>query len=488
MTANKVDFEPMDAGPNGLLSPQNLLGRGLGVGSIVFMVVAGAAPMTAVVAGWPVVVSLSGSTAAPLFFLIATAILWVFSVGFTRMTPHVKNAGAFYSYIQAGLGRATGLGASTFALGTYLLLFLALTSYLGDAAESAIKGLGGPDTPWWVWSLLLIALCGFLAYRDVELSAKVLGVLLVIETVVVLTVDGGVIVHGGASGLSAGSLSPMRLGEGVAPLGVMFAFFSFIGFEATAVFRNEARDPDRTVPRATYIAVLSIGVFYTLTAWALQAGVGDANIVDATTNDPTNVVVGLAAKYVSPVLGTLMQVFLVSSLFACILTFQNVLTRYLFTLGTQTVLPARLGKIHPKHRAPSNASLLVTIAALALTGVEAAIGLDPVTQTYTWLSGAATFGVVILMALTSLSVVVFFRRHATGRSPWGTVVAPVVALLGLGAISFLVVANFGLLVGGPIEAGVLLTVMVLLFAGGLVTAFVMRTRRPEAFAALVPAE
>jgi amino acid transporter len=125
MATNNVQFEPVDAGPNGLLTPDKLLGRGLGVGSIVFMVVAGAAPMTAVVAGWPVVVSASESTGGPLFFLIATAILFLFAIGFTRMTPFVKNAGAFYSYIQTGLGRGMGLGASTFALGTYLLLFLA---------------------------------------------------------------------------------------------------------------------------------------------------------------------------------------------------------------------------------------------------------------------------------------------------------------------------------------------------------------------------
>jgi amino acid transporter len=485
MPTNDIKFEPVDAGPNGILTPDKLLGRGLGVGSIVFMVVAGAAPMTAVVAGWPVVISASQSTGAPLFFLIATAILFLFSIGFTRMTPHVKNAGAFYSYIQTGLGRGMGLGSSIFALGTYLLLFLALSSYLGVAAQTAIHDLGGPELPWWLCSVVLVAICGFLAYRDVELSAKVLGVVLVIETAVILAVNIGVIVHGGADGLSVESLSPSRLTEGVAPLGVMFAFFSFIGFEATAVFRNEARDPDRTIPRATYIAVLAVGVFYTFTAWALQVGVGDSQIVDAATNDPTSIVVGLAAKFVSPILATLLQVFLVSSLFACILTFQNVLTRYLFTLGTQGVLPSALGTIHSRHRAPSRASLIVSVISLIFLAVEALIGLDPVTQAYTWFSGAATLGVVVLMALTSLSVLVFFRRKAVAGTWWATLLAPVVALIGLGAIVFLVLQNFGLLVGGEVAAGILLTVMGAFFVGGLVTALVMRSRRPEAYAALI---
>lgn len=486
MATNKVEFEPVDAGPNGLLSPEKHLGRGLGTGSIVFMVIAGAAPLTAVVAGWPVVISASGSTGAPLFFLIATVILCIFAIGFTRMTPYVKNAGAFYSYIQKGLGRTVGLGASTFALGTYVLLFLALSSYLGTAVQSAVQAFGGPDAPWWVWSILLLILCGLLAYRDVELSAKVLGVVLVIETLVLFLVNFGVVLHGGDNGLSAESLSPARMGEGVAPLGVMFAFFSFIGFEATAVFRNEARDPDRTVPRATYIAVISVGLFYTFTAWALQAGIGDSKIVAAATDDPTSLVVGLASQYVSPVLGSLLQVFLITSLFACILTFQNVLTRYLFTLGNQSVLPVRLGAVHPRHRAPSNASLFVSIVAIALIGLEAVIGLDPVVQAYTWFSGSATLGVIVLMALTSLSVLVHFRRRAAGRNVFATTVAPAVALLALGGIIFLVVQNFSLLVGGPVAAGILLAVMVALFLVGLVMAPIMRSRHPEKFAALIP--
>jgi amino acid transporter len=55
---------------------------------------------------------------------------------------------------------------------------------------------------------------------------------------------------------------------------IMFAIASFIGFEATAVFRDEARDPERTIPRATYLALILIGVFYTLSSWAVVSAWG----------------------------------------------------------------------------------------------------------------------------------------------------------------------------------------------------------------------
>ena len=98
--------------PNEASPPHTDLHRGLGVIGIVFMVVAAAAPITVVAANFPIIISVSGSLGAPLMILVATAILLLFSVGFSWMTPHVPDAGAFYSYIDRGLGRRAGLQAA----------------------------------------------------------------------------------------------------------------------------------------------------------------------------------------------------------------------------------------------------------------------------------------------------------------------------------------------------------------------------------------
>ena len=42
----------------------------------------------------------------------------------------------------------------------------------------------------------------------------------------------------------------------------MFGISGFLGFEATAIFRSEAKDPDRTIGRATYGALAIVGIFY----------------------------------------------------------------------------------------------------------------------------------------------------------------------------------------------------------------------------------
>ncbi|MGV8880675.1 MAG: APC family permease [Rhodoglobus sp.] len=482
MTDQKT-FPPVDAGMHG--TTHHPLSRNLGVGAIVFMVVAAAAPLGVVVANTPIIIGVSGSFAAPLFFIGVTIILLLFSVGFTFMSRHITNAGAFYSYIQAGIGRIPGIGAATLALGAYFLLFIAVVAYAGVATSNVIAGYLAVDSPWWMWALVWLAIIGVLGYRDIELSSKVLGVLLVVETLAVVVLDVAIIGSGGADGLSAEPFNPAQLASGAPGLGVMFAFFCFFGFEATAVFRSEARNPDRTIPRATYISVIAIGAFYTVSAWAVVVGAGTGATVDSASTNPEGMVIELAATYVSPILADVMQVLLVTSFVACVISFHNVIARYLFTLGGFGVLPRALGITSAKYRAPSRASAVVSIVSVAILLATVVIGMDPVSQIYTWFSGAATLGIVVLLALTCVSVIVFFRRSRTlQRGIWQTAVAPGLALIALVAVLVMVVTNFDLLVGNWTAASIFIAVIVAMFVIGAGLAVLIRRRRPEVYSAL----
>ena len=113
-----------------------------------------------------------------------------------------------------------------------------------------------------------------------------------------------------------------------------------------------------------------------------------------------------------------------TSLFAALLSFHNVLARYFFALGNGGALPAACGRSHPRHLSPHVASLTQSISALAFLAVFALAGMDPVTQVFAWMAGTATLGVLALMALTCAAVIVFFRRTGLDRRPWHTVVAP----------------------------------------------------------------
>jgi amino acid transporter len=460
-------------------SQLSLLSRNLGVGSIVFMVVAAAAPLAVVAANLPVLIAQSANAGAPYYFMVCTVLLAIFSVGFTLMSRYVPNAGAFYSYIQAGLGRVVGTGAAAVAICSYSLLLIGVTAYFGVAASNLLS----TSVPWWVFSLALLALVAVLGYRDIELSSKVLLIALALETVIVIVMDVGVFIHNGSTGASL-NVPLSVLGGGVPALGVMFAFYSFIGFEATAVFRNEARDPDRTIPRATYIAVFAIGLFSALSAWCVVAGVGTDSVVQMSADDPENVVLNLMREVAGPIVADIARVLLVTSFFACALSFHNIVTRYVFALGRKKVLPARLGEVSSTHHSPSRASMVVTAFAFVCLVASIVATLDPVTVVFTLAGAASSLGVVILMTLVSVAMLVFFRRVDTGKSLWHTVIAPVISVVGLAVILVLVVTNFNLLTGTQTQAYGVMGFVLASFVAGSIGALILRRRRPEVYAVL----
>jgi amino acid transporter len=453
--------------------PRTLTGR-LGVGSIVFMVVAAAAPLTVIAGTVPLGLAAGNGPAFPITFALCCVVLLLFAVGFCAMSRHVPHAGAFYSYVQQGLGRAPGLGAAFLALATYVAVQLAVFGYLGAVVDGLVQHWGGPELPWWLWSLVAVGIVGVLGYRHIGLSGRVLGLLLIAEVAIVLVFDAVVVAQG--RHLSTAFLQPPQMVSGSLGIAIMFAIASFIGFEATAVFRDEARDPHRTIPRATYTALLLIGVFYTLSSWSVVSAWGDQAAVEAAGADPGNMIITTITNVLGPVGGDIAQVLLMTSLFAAALSFHNVLARYYFALGNSGALYRACGRSHPKHRSPHVASATQTVVAAAFIIVFALAGMDPVTQVFAWMAGTATLGVLALMALTSVAMLVFFRRSRADTRVWNTLVAPALGLLGLLACLVLTVSNFPTLIGGSTGLAVGIgAVLVLAFVLGVVWSL----RRPS---------
>ena len=188
-----------------------LSGR-LGAGSIVFMVVAAAAPLTVVAGSVPIGIFAGNGPGYPAMYVVASIVLLFFAVGFTTMTKHVPNAGAFYAYIGTGLGRGPGLGGALLALLSYTAVQGAVYGYLGYVLGRLVSSYGGPSLPWWLWTALAVAIVGLLGYRRIELSSKVLSVLLIAEVGIVLLLDVFVVGKGGGpEGLSTAMFQPSEI-------------------------------------------------------------------------------------------------------------------------------------------------------------------------------------------------------------------------------------------------------------------------------------
>lgn len=452
----------------------------LGVPQIVFMVVAMAAPLTVVAGLVPLMFAFGNGVGVPLDFVLMGLVLMLFTVGFSAMTPEVADAGAFYSYVQKGLGKVAGFGAAALAITTYVVLLVAVSAYLGEATRNVLITLVGVSLPWWGLSAACLLAIGFLGYRNIEMSARVLGVFLIAELLIVAIVDLAILARGGERGLSADSFTWDGFSQGAVGIGFMFAIFGFIGFEATAVFRSEAKRPEVTIPRATYAAVLSIAGVYAFSSWALIMGAGSDKVAALAASDPGGFTPNLATAYVSSVAHDAMQVLLATSFFACVLTAHNVVSRYLFTLARQEALPAMLGRAHPVHRSPHRASLIASGIVAVILATMALFRLDPVVEIYGWLGGAGTLGLIMLLTLTSFAIVAHFWRSPRRVSFWRGTLAPGLAFLGLVLVLVLVIRNFELLIGTAWISYLLISLMVLALVGGLVWGVSARSRRPAA--------
>jgi amino acid transporter len=231
--------------------------------------------------------------------------------------------------------------------------------------------------------------------------------------------------HGGH--LDPAPLSPTRLvattGGFIALVGVTA---SFTGIELPTVMAEEAKDPRRTVGRATRLAVLLTGALYAVSAWALTVATGPANIQTAAKTHGPQLIFDLVAPYLLAPLVQLGQLLFLTSLFAAALAFHMTAARYLFALGRDGVLPGWLGNTSRHTGAPARASLIHSLAAVAVLAGYLAAGLhDPLTHLLFWGTVAGGFGVLILMAATCLAVITYFRRTPFAGEPlWNRGIAP----------------------------------------------------------------
>ena len=432
--------------------------RRLGVFAVAFMIVAASAPLTVVAGGVTSSLSVTHVTGIPFGYILLAVVLGVFAIGYAAMSRFITNAGAFYSYVAQGAGRPVGIGSSVLALIAYNAMQIGIWGMFGFQVSSFIEQKTGWASPWWLWVLVGIVVVGVMGVNRVDLSAKVLGVLVALEFLVVIVFD-VVSFANPAEGFTAAPMTPGALfvpGVGAA---LAFGIAAFMGFESAAIYGEESKDPKRTIPRATFLAVSVIGVFYAISSWALTLAVGPDKIADPNGISAEEAGPPMFFDFVGAHLGVIwvdiMSVLFITSLFAALVSFHNAVARYSFSLGREGVLPAVLGTVRVRSGAPWAGSIAQSIAAVIVvicfaigeSGWDPANGPFAVLTLFTWLTNLGAFGLVLLMVLVSIAVIGYFRRDPRDVGVGGRLVAPIIAILALGTVWVLILLNWNVLLG-----------------------------------------
>ncbi|WP_433521383.1 APC family permease [Nocardia pseudovaccinii] len=455
----RVDNVPWNNAPPDENPPEKLRGN-MGVTRLVCSALAFNAPLAIMVGVVPLVIALGGGVGTPLIFIGLGLVMSLFAVGYTAMSRMIPRSGAFYVMVTAGLGRPAGLAASFLALFTYASGLAYALPFVSVNMSAFIARFDGPEISWWVWALVFSTLVAILGYVNVDFSARVQLILVACEVVLVVVYDTIVFATGGeAKHISFGSFAPSSLEATGVVVGVVFAISCFAGFESLAVYRDETRNPERTVPRATYITVGLITAFYAVGSWALIQAYDPDKAVDAIGVDPVGAYLTSIGDYVGVVARDIGTGLVITSTFAGLMAMHNIVARYLFNLGSDGALPITLGRPHKRFGSPHRASVTMTIATFIFIAIAASSGIEAL-KLYTTMAGLTGYSLVFLMFLAAVGIASYLLRKGPAElAVWQRTIAPILSAVAMTGIIVLVTIKIDLLTGSRgLSAAVLIFV------------------------------
>jgi amino acid transporter len=452
---------------------------------IVFLVVAAAAPLAAVVGNLPIALARGNGAGTPAAFLFAGVTLICFAVGYAAMSRRVVNTGAFYTYVAKGLGKVAGVGAAYTAVVAYVTFTIGLAAFFGYFLDLGLAS-SGIHISWLLYAAVGIITVAILGFRSIDLSSKVLGVLMAAEVAILAVFDISVMATKGLTAFPLASFAPsVVLAPGLGT-SLMLAFTSFIGFESAALYGEESKTPTISVPVATYTSVLLIAAFYLLTSWLTVGALGAADTARLATEQSSLLMFNLVSTFIGETVSGLMFVLVCTSLLATYLAIHNAASRYVFALSREKLLPVALGRLN--RFAPSNASVAVTAATIVCVAAFGMTGVDPYKSGVPVLIGLGTLGILLLQAFAAFAIVVYLSRRRR-EIKWWVLGASVLGAAGLLVASALVSSNFRMLASSDLPGVEWLPfIFAVTVAGGVAFALWLKYRKPRTFGALAESD
>jgi amino acid transporter len=480
---------------------QKLRRHAIGLGGVLFISFAAMSPLTGQLGNVPIAVGLGNGIGAPAGFEIGIVMLVLFSVGYVKMMRSVPSSGGFYSFVSHGLGRPFGLAAGWSSIFAYAFVVGSLMGAFGYFGNITIQQFFHFGVPWPYLAFGALAVILLLGHFDIRISSQVLGIALIGEIIVLTVMDIAVFAHGGGpTGISVAPINPVNAFKGLAPgVGIFFAVWSWVGFETIPNYAEESRNPRRIGAQALFICVIGGGLFFAVCAWAVITGWGlHAAVHQAATNGGNfyyGVTTTFAAKWVTQV----MQWLILTSSFACALSFHNTHARYLYVIGREKVFHPSLGRTHPHWKSPHVANAAAVLIEAGLVGLFLVIWYSsksakafanftnaPYYELFGWFAIVATFTVLVNMTLSSLATIVYFRKpeNRAERNLWTTEVIPVLAIAAMGVVLWLLWTNLSTIGGSIIWVNIIPWLCLGWLALGVVLALVLRKRSPQKYEVL----
>src|SRR6266403_4233259 len=387
------------------------------------------APTTTPVATIPLVCALAGN-GTWLAYVLATGAVLLVGVCIARYAGYSASPGSLYKYAAMTLPPWLSAVAAWSLLLAYIATGSSVIGGFYHYANLLLRDATGHGTSAALLAIAVTAVPMAIAWRDVKISARLmlwieaLSVTLIVILVVLVLVRFGWHWDWNQLHLSGISGSGLRLG-------LVLALFSFVGFESATTLGSEARNPLKTIPRAVIQSALLAGGIFTICAYTELLGQRTAGYDLGTSQAPMRV---LAVVGGVPLLGVLIDIGALVSLFACTLACITAAARVLLLMSHKSLTHRSLRATHARNETPGRAIVATGIAAVlpvAILAARGAGGLD----VYGWMGSLATYGFIVAYALVSIALPRYLRIHGVCRPgsriiPWMACFAMLLALAG----------------------------------------------------------
>ncbi|MBI3747122.1 MAG: APC family permease [Chloroflexi bacterium] len=352
--------------------------------------------------------AINAGAALPFVFLVSLIAALIVANGVAEMARKLPAAGAFYTYVVRGIGPKAGFVTGTLMFLGYSLLEPAELALIGYWISNVLLRFGY-DVSWILIAAIFWVTTLVLSIRGIRISMETALIAFGIEVGVIIVLSFLILGKGGAEGINLQPFDPGQSPTGIGgiALGLVFGILSFVGFEGAATLGEEVENPRVNVPRAIFGATLLVGVIYLFATWAETLGFGVSTIsvlqADAAPFDT------LAKNYSPDWFRVLVDIAGASSMFGVMISSHNGVTRIIYAMGREKLLPAFLGTINHRYSTPQMAIIVQSVGS-GIVAIILGLAVGPF-NTYGYLGTILTLGIIPVYILVNLAVIRYFRSE-----------------------------------------------------------------------------
>jgi amino acid transporter len=338
----------------------------------------------------------------PAAYVVAVIAMLFTAASYGAMVRKYPVAGSAYTYTQQSFGGGIGFVTGWVMLLDYLFIPMINFMLIGIYLNTQF-----PAIPAWAFTLAALVLVLVFNLLGITLVNKLNMVIIGLSVVLVVLFMVLAFKHALGGDMSISLIEPFTFGEGgigAIASGAAILALSFLGFDAVSTLSEEAKNPRRDIPRAIFASTLVGGFFFILVSWSGSLAFSpdwsslSAGEIDAAGVTVMNSIGGEAftaffvAVYVVGALGSGM-------------TGQVSVSRILYAMGRDGMLPKPLSRLGRRFGTPTVAAITVSVFALSALFLS----LDVV-------AFMISFGALAAFAMVNLSVIRTYIFPKGGRT------------------------------------------------------------------------